>query len=225
MGLLMIGQTGEDYLKLVYQLSLDHQVVTRSLIAEQFQVSAAAVTKMIKRLKELKLLASENGQGLCLTPAGKKVALEVVRHHRLLELYLYEALDYTWDQVHEEAERLEHVISKRFVDKIDALLGHPTHDPHGAPIPGKNGEIETVRYPSLDDLEPGQEAIIQRVAKDDASMLRYMGELGLYLGTEVKLVSKEPYGGPIYLLVDGRQCAIGAELAGNVLVVLKENVP
>ena len=161
----MIGQTGEDYLKRIYGLSLRHEIVTSSLIAEQLKVSAAAVTKMTKRLRELQLLTQDRSQGLRLTPAGRKIALEVIRHHRLIELYLCEALGYTWDQVHEEADRLEHVISERFAEKIDALLGHPTHDPHGAPIPDKNGEIEDVRYPSLDTLEPGQEATIQQVGR------------------------------------------------------------
>ncbi len=220
----MIGQAGEDYLKCIYQLSLENEIVTPTLVAEYFRISPAAVTKMVKRLKEFNLIHHERGQGLTLTSPGKKVALEVLRHHRLIEQYLYQALGYTWDEVHEEAERLEHVISETFVEKIDALLGYPTHDPHGSPIPGKNGEIDDVQYPLLSDLEPGKKAIVRRVGRDDASMLRYIGTLGLYPGAEVDVISKEPYGGPINILVSGKKRAIGSELAGHVFVLDKEIV-
>lgn len=220
----VLGQAGEDYLKCVYLLSLECDMVTPSMVAERFQISPAAVTKMVKRLKKLNLIRYERESGLELTASGKKTALEVLRHHRLIELYLFEALGYSWDQVHEEAERLEHVVSKRLAGKIDAALGSPTRDPHGAPIPGENGEIDMGCFPTLGDLSPGQEATIQRVNDEDASMLRYLGELGLYPGTDVKILSKEPFGGPFYVLAGGRRRIVGMELAENIMVQKKEMV-
>lgn len=214
----MIGQSGEDYLKLIYKLGIEHGVVSQIMISEQLEVSPAAVTKMGKRLQELNLLSYTRSGGFCLTPEGEKIALEVIRHHRLIELYLMEALGYSWDEVHEEAEILEHVISEAFEEKIDAFLGYPTHDPHGDPIPSKNGEIDHIDYPTLDQLPLGERALVRRVGNHDADMLKFMGEIGLYPGTEVELLEREPYGGSIHLRIEGEERSIGRELAENVFV-------
>jgi DtxR family Mn-dependent transcriptional regulator len=214
----VFGTAVEDYLKTIYKLSLSLDRVTPSAVAERQAVSLAAAMKMIRRLQERKLVRYQRKDGVDLTAAGTKVALEMVRHHRLIELYLKEALGYTWDQVDEEAERLEHVISEEFEDKIDALLGYPTHDPHGAPIPTKEGEIDLTRHPALADLEPGLPARVEQVHDGDPARLRYLGELGLYPDARVELIARGPFGGPLRLRVEGRERTVGEELARHVFV-------
>jgi DtxR family Mn-dependent transcriptional regulator len=219
----VFGSAVEDYLKTVYKLSQSSDRVTPSAVAEAQEVSLAAVTKMVKRLKELKLVTYERAAGIRLTAGGTKVALEIIRHHRLLEVYLTEALGYTWDQVDGEAEVLEHVISEEFEDKIDKMLGHPTHDPHGDPIPTKDGKIDSTMHPPLVEMEPGQRGRVARVSDSDPAMLRYLGELGIYPAVAVELLEREPFGGPFHVKVDGREHRIGEELARNVFVSLGRN--
>ncbi|MFQ5511202.1 MAG: metal-dependent transcriptional regulator [Candidatus Krumholzibacteriia bacterium] len=214
----MIRSAVEDYVKTIYKLSLKNQKVTPSQVAEQLGVSTAAVTKMVRRLQELKLARYVRSQGLSLSPSGRKIALEVVRHHRLLELYLTEALGYSWDQVHDEAEKLEHVISEQFEERIEKLLGYPTHDPHGAPIPTRDGLVERADDRTLANLEPGDHALIQRVSDRNASMLSYLGKLGMYPGTAVEMLEKEPYGGSFRVRISGEDRSIGVELAESVFV-------
>lgn len=208
----------EDYVKAIYKLSLDRERVTPSHVAERLQVSSAAVTKMVRRLQDLKLVDYARPTGLKLSPAGRKIALEMIRHHRLLELYLSEALGYSWDEVHQEAEKLEHVISEHFEDQIERLLGYPTHDPHGSPIPTRDGHIETPDLKALAELGPGEKGVIKQVADGDSEMLTFLGKLGMYPGTHVEMVNKEPYGGPLRIRVSGKSHAIGTELAENVFV-------
>ncbi len=216
------GSAVEDYLKTVYQLSLACPRVAPSTVAAKLGVSQAAVTKMVKRLRALRLVRYGRGPGIVLTEDGRAVALEVVRHHRLIEAYLHRALGYSWDEVDREAEVLEHVISEDFEERIDRVLGHPTHDPHGSPIPTKDGRVADADFPSLDDLDAGQSATVRRVNGRDPEMLRYLGELGLYPETEVTLVERAPFGGPLRILVGGAERTIGAQLARNVFVDARE---
>jgi len=216
----MIGSTAQDYLKTIYKLRDSDGLVSPSLVAERLAVSPPAVTKMVRRLVELNLVRIERGQRIALTPAGEKIALEVIRHHRLLELYLKEALGYSWDQVDAEAERLEHHISEDFEDRIDALLGYPTHDPHGDPIPTRDGVLPADSHHRLTSLEPGEEAVIRRVRDGDPELLRYIGSLGLFPDTAIQMVRKEPFGGPLRVRVGGRECAIGREVGDSVFVDL-----
>ncbi|MFN3652902.1 MAG: metal-dependent transcriptional regulator [Armatimonadota bacterium] len=218
----MIGEAAQDYLKAIYKLSTSDRRCTPTLVAERMSVSPAAVTKMLRRLQELKLVEYERTQEVRLTPAGEKVALEIIRHHRLIETYLKEALGYTWDQVDSEAEKLEHVISEEFEEKIAELLGHPTHDPHGDPIPTKDGRICQKRHAPLADMEAGQAAVVRRVTDGDPAMLRYLGDLGLYPDASVEMLAKEPYGGSLRIRVDGANQSVGRELAENVFVELGE---
>ena len=212
----------EDYVKVIYKLSLENKPVTPSHVAEHLGVSSAAVTKMVKKLQELKLVGYVRAKGLKLSPAGQAIALEVIRHHRLIEIYLTEALGYSWDQVHDEAERLELVISEQFEDKIEKLLDFPTHDPHGSPIPTREGQVENPELAMLADLSPGQRGVIQRVNDDDPAMLTFLGDLGMYPGTLVEMMAKEPYGGPLRVRVSGKDHAVGSELAANVFVSIVE---
>jgi len=219
----MAGAAVQDYLKTIYKLRDAEGLVSPSAIAQRLEVSPAAVSKMMKRLAELNLVRADGGHRVTLTPGGEKIALEVIRHHRLLETYLMEALGYTWDQVDVEAEKLEHHISEEFEDRIDAFLGYPTHDPHGDPIPTKDGHLELVRHVTLTEVQPGQEAVIRRVADGDPGLLRYLGRLGFYPNTSLVMLSREPYGGPLRVRVSGVEHAVGRELADRVFVSLKED--
>ena len=214
----MFGPAVEDYVKAIYKIGQDGERVTPSAVADSLDISLAAVTKMVRRLGELKLARYRRSDGIELTPAGTKVALEMIRHHRLLEVYLKEALGYSWDEVDQEAEKLEHHISEEFEDRIAEMLGHPTHDPHGAPIPTKDGRIDDTRHPALAEMDPGQRVRVQCVKDGNPEMLRYLGRLGLYPEASVEILDREPYGGPLRLRVNGEKCDVGEELARNVFV-------
>jgi len=218
----MISQAAEDYLKAIYKLQKGGEKearVTTSLIAERMGVAAASATNMIKKLAEMRLLKHTPYRGVELTRAGEKVALEILRHHRLLELYLSQALGYAWDQVDAEADRLEHAISEEFEDRIDQFLGHPALGAHGEPIPTKQGKIEELEYVRLSELEVGRQAIIRRVSDRSAEMLRYMDGLGLQLGTRVELREKAPFQGPLLLRIDAdREECLGLEVAHHIFV-------
>ena len=214
----MHGAAVQDYLKVICKFSLAGERCTPSVVAERMAVSPAAVTKMLRRLTELRLVEYARGGEITLTPAGEKVALEMIRHHRLLELYLMEALGYTWDKVDSEAERLEHVISEEFEARIDELLGFPTHDPHGDPIPTKDGFLARDQFGTLAELQPGTEAVVRRVRDGDPALLRYLGDLGLYPSVTVRMERVEPYGGPLRVTVNGTERAVGRELASSVFV-------
>jgi DtxR family Mn-dependent transcriptional regulator len=210
----------EDYLKAIYRLSLEMDTVTTQSIADMLGISGPSVTNMVKRLDDLKLLRHTRYHGVRLTTAGERIALEVLRHHRLLERYLAEALGYSWDQVQDEAERLEHHVSEEFESRIDSLLGYPTTDPHGDPIPSREGIIAPVSTQRLLDLGPGEEAVIERVSDRDPEQLRYLGSLGLYPGETVRVVERLPFEGPIRIMIHGTDHVIGRPLAAAVHVQL-----
>ena len=220
----MISQAIEDYLKTIYKLQhggTENERATTSVIADRMGVAAASATNMIKKLAEMHLLVHTPYQGVGLTGAGKKIALETIRHHRLIELYLAQALGYPWDQIDAEADRLEHAISEEFEDRIDQALGYPTIGAHGEPIPTKQGKIEDLDYPRLSDLETGQPAIIRRVSDRNPEMLRYMDQMGLQLGTRVEVREKTPFSGPLQLKIDAnKKEALGLEVAYNIFVDL-----
>lgn len=214
----------EDYLKTIYRLSEVGQRVTTQAIAERLEVAAPSVTGMIKRLADLHLVDHQRYRSVQLTPAGQKAALEVVRHHRLLELYLAEALGYSWDEVHEEAERLEHTISEEFEARIDAVLGYPTIDPHGDPIPSISGSVPRVSNDRLSSLNVGDSGTISRVTDDDPDKLRYLGSIGLYPEARIVLLERMPFGGPLRLEVNGEEHFLGAELADSIHILRDETI-
>jgi DtxR family Mn-dependent transcriptional regulator len=217
----MQTQTVEDYLKAIYELEQEGERLATTALAERLGVTPASVTGMLKKLARLKLVVHRPYRGVELTESGRKIALEVIRHHRLVELYLAEALGVPWDRVHDEAEKWEHVLSEDLEDRIDALLGHPTTDPHGAPIPTREGEFPKPEseYARLDELEPGQTAVIAEVSDHDPALLRYLGERGLYPNTKVHVTAKEPFGGSLTVRVAGRESALGPEAARYVFVM------
>lgn len=213
-----ITRAMEDYLKAAYRLGQDGGTVTTQRLADELGISGPSVTNMVKRLHELRLLRHTRYHGVELTESGEKVALEVLRHHRLLELYLAASLGYPWDAVHAEAERLEHHLSEELEARMDSALGHPTTDPHGDPIPSPEGTIAAVPRTRLLDLDPGAGGTVRRVSDRDPDLLRYLGDLGLYPGVWVTLIERLPFEGPLRISVDGAEHLIGRPLAAAVHV-------
>jgi len=211
----------EDYLKTIYLLQQRAGEASTNAIAETLSVKPASVTGMVKKLAEMKLVRHAPYQGVALTAAGEKIALEVVRHHRLIELFLIETLGYTWDEVHAEADRLEHVISEDFEDRVARRLGDPAIDPHGDPIPAKDGSVAAVEQQSLVELERGQSAMIVRVSDANPEALRYAAGLGLRPQARVTLVDAEPFGGSLRVRVENAVRSVGRDLARQVYVAME----
>ena len=211
----------EDYTKAIYALAhrLEGPVPT-SALAERLAVAPSSVTAMLKRLDEAGLVSHEPYRGVELTADGERVALEVLRHHRLLEAFLAEELGMPWDRVHDEAEVLEHYISEEFERRIAAALGDPDLDPHGDPIPSAELDLAADRTVPLAELEPGLRATFARVSDSDPAMLRYLSGLGIRPGAEVTVVGAEPFGGPLRVEVGGAEHALGIALAGKMRVEL-----
>lgn len=214
----MITHTMEDYLKEIYKLQQEIPKVTTQSIAARLHVQSPSVTNMVKRLADLNMLEHRPYQGVVLTLTGQKAALEVIRHHRLLELYLAEALGYSWDEVHDEAERLEHSISEDFEARIDQVLGYPKLDPHGEPIPSSEGIIASPDDVLLVELQQDSKAIIERVSDDDPEKLRYLGDLGLFPAVEIRILEFYPFDGPVRVLVNENEHILGRELAETIHV-------
>jgi DtxR family Mn-dependent transcriptional regulator len=206
----------QDYLREIYKLRLEGRRATTSAIADRVGVRPPSATAMVKRLAALGLVEHERYRGAELTPAGERVALEVIRHHRLLELYLSQALGLSLDEVHSEADRLEHALSEELEARIDRSLGYPTHDPHGDPIPDAKLRIDRDPLRTLASLEPGDVATIRRVPDDDDALLRYLADHALVPGETVTLTRAEPFGGPLILRVGKAEHAISRELAEGI---------
>jgi DtxR family Mn-dependent transcriptional regulator len=206
----------QDYLKAIYTLEAAGERATTSALARRMGVSAPSATAMTKRLAELGLVERVPHRGVALTDAGRRGALEVLRHHRLLELYLVNRLGLGIDEVHAEAELLEHALSEELEARIDEELGFPTHDPHGDPIPDRELRLVQADDRTLLDLEPGAHASISRVPDDDSELLRYLGELGLVPGSSLELVAHAPFGGPVTIRTERGEHAISRELADRI---------
>jgi DtxR family transcriptional regulator, Mn-dependent transcriptional regulator len=207
----------EDYLKAIFKLQESVRPVPTSALAGELGLSAASVTNMVKGLAERGLLDHEPYRGVELTPEGESAALRIIRRHRVIETYLIDRLGYTWDGVHAEAERLEHAASDDLVDRMARALGEPAQDPHGAPIPARDGTIARRALPRLADVEPGARVVIREVADDDAERLRFLGENGFLLGTIVTVKSAAP-GEPLRVEVEGSPRRLSRELAAAVRV-------
>src|SRR5436190_6602648 len=211
----------EDYATAIYALAHRlHGPVPTSALAARLDVAPSSVTAMLKRLDEAGLVRHKRYRGVELTPDGERVALEVIRHHRLLEAFLADELGMPWDRVHDEAEVLEHYISEEFERRIAAALGEPDLDPHGDPIPSAELDLATDRTVPLAELEPGLRATFARVSDSDPAMLRYLAGLGIRPGAEVTVLGAEPFGGPLRVEVEGGEHALGGALAAKMRVEL-----
>lgn len=208
----------EDYLKAIYALGGGTEAVATNDIAQKLVVAPASVSGMVRRLAEQGLLSYERYRGVKLTASGRRAALRTLRRHRVIESYLSKALQYPWDRVHAEAERLEHAASEELVDRMAAAIGEPEVDPHGAPIPSRDGMVDETEYFPLADLGAGLGVRVVRVSDEDPEMLRYLGELEITPGAELLIVSKAPFDGPITLRIGVTLHSIGPALASQVLV-------
>jgi len=207
----------EDYLKVIYNLSPEGRAASTSDIAHRLELSAPSVSGMIKRLSEQGYLEHIPYKGVQLTAEGRRAALRMIRRHRILEAYLVARLGYTWDAVHEEAERLEHAVSDGLVERMADALGNPDADPHGEPIPTAEGWIEEVEATPLADIATGETVEVRRVTAGDPDRLRYLASVGLQPGVLVTVLERQPFSGPITLRVAGHDRVIGHELAESLL--------
>lgn len=206
----------QDYLKEIYKLEAAGRRATTSALAEMLEISPPSVTAMLKKLATLGLVEHERYHGATLTEPGERVALEVIRHHRLLEQYLVETLGLSIDAVHAEADRLEHALSEELEAHIDRTLGFPTRDPHGDPIPGPDLRIATTKATPLSRLEAGTKAVVSRVPDGDGELLRYLTKLKLIPGSRLEVRESAPFDGPVTVRVGGADHAISRELAAQI---------
>lgn len=208
----------EDYLKAIYELEQSGEAAGTNELAARLHIAPASVSGMVRRLAEQDLIAHERYRGARLTDAGRRAALRTIRRHRIIETYLTEALGYAWDRVHDEAERLEHACSDELVDRMAATIGEPAHDPHGAPIPTREGTVDERRFASIADLGVGDAVLVRRVSDEDGERLRYLAELGILPGVHLTMIARAPFDGPITIRIDGEERVIGPSLAAEVLV-------
>ena len=222
----MTSQSVQDYLKALYEIVCEggQEWASTTKLAQALGLAPASITAMLKKLAAMDppLVVHELYRGARLTEAGEKAALEVVRHHRLIESFLTAALGYSWDKVHAEAHRLEHATSEDLVNDIARYLGNPARDPHGSPIPGRDGVMEALRDIPLTDLPPGRPAQVKRVLDDDPALLRYLSELGLVLGARLMVTERMPFQGPLMVRVVEPPSvhALGTGITDQVFVVL-----
>ena len=209
----------EDYAKAIYALSHDgRDAVATTALADRLGVTPASASAMVKRLDEMGLARHAPYHGVELTDRGLQLALEIIRHHRLLELYLTETLGVPWDRVHDEAEVLEHVLSEELEELIAVKLGDPQRDPHGDPIPSRDLEIIELPTATLADLEPGARGQFVRISDSDPDMLRYLAQRGIGPGAEFEIVDKQPFGGPSFARFGDDVHVLGGELSSRMRV-------
>lgn len=210
----------QDYLKNIYELTENGEAASTNALAQKLNVKPASVTGMIQKLASSKpaLVEYQKHQGVTLTKEGKRGALEVIRHHRLLETWLVQTLGYSWDEVHEEAERLEHVISEDFERRIAAAMGHPLRDPHGELIPTSDLKMPIDVSTPLSALRPGQVATIQRVKASDTDLLRYLEEIGLIPGVRVEVKDYSPFDHNLTIKIGRKSIVLGLSITGKIFV-------
>ena len=214
----MVTHAVEDYLTMIYKLAYEGGEPTTTSIADNMGVSKASVTDMFKKMAKSKLIIHEPYKGVKLTRSGEKVALEVIRHHRLVELYLKEAMGVSWDKVHDEADKWEHILSEDIEDRIVEMLGNPTHDPHGAPIPTKDGHVQDEKLTPLSDAREGEKLLVRLVEDSDPEKLRYLADKGIFPQTVIEVKEVQPFEGPLTLDVEGSPQVIGYEVSRIVFV-------
>ncbi len=214
----------QDYAKAIYTLEARGGTASTTELAALLEVRPASVSGMLRKLSALGLVEHERYRGVRLTERGRRVALEVVRHHRLLELFLVESLGMTWDEVHAEAEVLEHALSEELEELIAAKLGNPTVDPHGDPIPSRELQVPETSAPALTELEPGEAATFVRISDADPEMLRFLGERGIAPGARLELVERQPFDGPLFVRAGDDVHVLGATLA-RAMHVRREEKP
>ncbi len=215
---LSLTAPAEDYLKAIYVIEQDGSTAATNDIAAKLEIAAASVSGMLRRLADQGLVSYERYRGVRLTDAGRRAALRTIRRHRVIEAYLNKALNYPWDRVHEEAERLEHAASEELIDRMAEAIGEPLTDPHGHPIPTREGTIDETRHGTLSDLATGQRSRVMRVSDDDSELLRYLAKIGIRPGAVVTLAERAPFDGPLTLRIGKGEVHVGPALASRVMV-------
>lgn len=211
--------SAENYLKTIYHLSqVNPEGVSTNAIAAMLDTKASSVTDMIKKLAERDLIIYQKYQGVVLTDSGRMAAKMIVRKHRLWEVFLVETLDFSWDEVHEIAEELEHIKSEKLIEKLSAFLNHPTLDPHGDPIPNSKGEIPKVEKKLLSEMEVGNTAVCVGVKDTSSAFLKYLNKNGIALGEEIGIISREEFDGSMVLNVANLEITISNKIANNLFV-------
>jgi DtxR family Mn-dependent transcriptional regulator len=219
-----LSRSSEDYLKVIYGLEHAAGTAQTGAIAELLGVAAPSVSGMLKRLADVGMVNYQPYRGVTLTRAGRRVALKIVRRHRVLESYLAAKLGYGWDSVHEEAERLEHAVSDEMIERMAMALGNPLYDPHGAPIPSKDGAVIEPGHVPLSEVPVGETAELKMVSDRDSDRLRYLGSLGLRLGAAFEVIARQPFRGPVTIRLSGtprREEVVGHELAESLGCVIR----
>lgn len=218
----MLSYTEENYLKALLQLTLEEgtkEDAGTNELAAYLAITPATVTAMLKKLKEKKLIEYEKYGKVSLTAEGKKSAVEVLRKHRLWETFLYEKMEFTWDEVHEVAEQLEHIQSQKLINKLDKFLGFPKFDPHGDPIPNANGEMKVLPKKTLSEIEVGASCVMVAVKDNSAPFLQYVVQLGLAINNKILVLAKQPYDALMEIEVNGKKTAVSHKFANNIYVV------
>ena len=209
----MRSEAMNKYLRVIYVLSFKAPPVSTSAVAARLGVAAPSVSAMLHRLDAAGLLAGSGGGGIALSEHGQRHAREVVRRHRLIETFLARAVGMSWDEVHSEAEAMQHAVSDLLIDRIDEALGHPRHDPHGDPIPPPSGDHVEDWPPALADAAVGERFRVDRVSDEDSAALRYLADLGVRPGVMLRVLEQEPFGGPLWIEIEGQRRALGTPLA------------
>ncbi|WP_214228152.1 metal-dependent transcriptional regulator [Pedobacter sp. B4-66] len=211
--------TEENYLKIIYHLSLNTEsTVQTNAIAERIQTKAASVTDMIKKLADKQLVDYKKYQGVKLTDSGKAAAINIVRRHRLWEVFLVEKLNFKWDEVHDIAEELEHIKSPELIERLDEFLAFPKNDPHGDPIPDKNGKLDNTIFIKLSKLKIGDKGLIMGVSEHSSLFLQHLEKLGLTLGKQIKITEITDFDGSVELNVENKQINVSREVAKHILI-------
>jgi len=215
------SSTEENYIKVIYHLSSQNQEASTNAIAEIVQTRPASVSDMLRKLSEKNLVNYVKYKGVSLTEKGQKAALYIIRKHRLWEVFLVEKLKFSWEEVHEVAEQLEHIDSNLLIKRLDDFLGHPTHDPHGDPIPNEKGEMPTHEHHVLSDLSSQTKGIVRAVKDDSPSFLRYLNKVGIYIGASIQILEKIEFDGSMEISLDEHKAIIiSGGVSQNILVEL-----
>lgn len=215
----MFSQSEENYIKAIYHLSeASKKGISTNAIAKKLETKASSVTDMVKKLSEKKLIVYKKYQGVTLTTFGKDVATGIIRKHRLWEVFLVEKLDFSWDEVHDVAEQLEHINSPKLIDELDAFLGFPKRDPHGDPIPDKNGHVQQIEKSLLASLQQGEKGICIGVDDSSSAFLKFLDRQGIALGKQIEVLSIEPFDGSLQIKMDDKHLNISNKIANNLYI-------
>lgn len=221
-----LSESIQDYLKAIYELGPTDIPTSTNQLAERLNVAPASVTLMLKRLAGMKpaLVEYHKHHGVQLTEEGRRVSLQMIRKHRLIELFLVKILGYSWDEIHDEAERLEHAVSARFGERLARLLGEPDFDPHGDPIPDRDLQLPSMKTVPLSEVQPGVTATIRRVHTSDAALLRYLGEMGVLPGAEITILAQIPFDRTVHIAIHGQSEGIERVLGVEISLLIQVEV-